>query len=228
MCLKNEREQSDLQLAARERRRDPVRAIACRHKVIMRRRNRQQSRLESLLECVLGEVEVTEDADEDREAAPPFLAKDPFDYDCTSAPRMTNDGRAPTANGTPPSRSPIQRFGHGSLIDAIRDAIAQQPADFTFRDVQEAIGCSRTIACWHLAEAAAGAGRTEKQKHSMLRVPVLVWERYAERTFPCITKIRGSFVAGERTGASVRSGTAGSTTRRGSRSAGARAAGWPP
>ncbi len=42
------------------------------------------------------------------------------------------------------------------------------------RDVQEAIGCSRTVAYWHLAEAAAAAGRTEKQKHSMLRVPVLV------------------------------------------------------
>ena len=88
------------------------------------------------------------------------------------------------------------------------------------RDVQEAIGCSRAIAYWHLAEAAAGAGRTEKQKHSMLRVPVLVWERYVERTFPCITKIRGCSVAGEGTGASARSGTAGSTTRRGSRSAG--------
>jgi len=90
------------------------------------------------------------------------------------------------------------------------------------RDVQEAIGCSRTLAYRHLAEAALAAGRTEKQKHSMLRVPVLVWERYAERTFPCITKIRGSFVAGERTGASVRSGTAGSMTHRGSRSAGPR------
>jgi len=53
----------------------------------------------------------------------------------------------------------------------------------------------------------------------MLRVPVLVWERYVERTFPYITKIRGSFVAGERTGASVRCGTGGSTTRRENRSA---------
>ena len=55
----------------------------------------RERRLESLLEGVLGEVEVTDDADEDRKAAPPFLAEDLFDYDSTPAPRMTT-GRTST------------------------------------------------------------------------------------------------------------------------------------
>jgi hypothetical protein len=52
-------------------------------------------------------------------------------------------------------------------------------------DVQDALGCSRSMAYWHLAQAIGV--RSEEQKGRMLRCPLLRWERYAERVFQCRT-----------------------------------------
>jgi len=49
----------------------------------------------------------------------------------------------------------------------------------TVKEVQRAIGCSRSAAYEHLRKA---AGR-DKGKRGMLRVPVDRWERYASETF---------------------------------------------
>lgn len=46
-------------------------------------------------------------------------------------------------------------------------------------DVQRALGCSRSLAYWHLARA---AGRVEGSR-GLLRVPLHTWEEYARRTF---------------------------------------------
>ena len=68
-----------------------------------------ERRLESLLQGVLGKVEVAEDADQDREAAPPLLAENVLDYASTSAVLMTT-GRTSTT----PSRAFGIRAAHSS------------------------------------------------------------------------------------------------------------------
>src|SRR5260370_38077652 len=85
-------------------------------------------------------------------------------------------------------------------------------------DVQDALGCSRSMAYWHLAQAIGV--RPEEQKGRMLRCPLLRWERYAERVFQCRTTTIDSSDARAATDRSIRSGTAGTTTRREDRSPG--------
>jgi hypothetical protein len=46
-------------------------------------------------------------------------------------------------------------------------------------DVRAALGCSRSLAYWHLARA---AGR-EPGARGLLRVSVATWENYARKTF---------------------------------------------
>src|SRR5260370_11022680 len=83
-------------------------------------------------------------------------------------------------------------------------------------DVQDALGCSRSMAYWHLAQAIGV--RPEEQEGRMLRCPLLRWERYAERVFQCRTTTIDSSDARAATDRSIRSGTAGTTTPRDGRS----------
>lgn len=88
------------------------------------------------------------------------------------------------------------------------------------RDVQDGLGCSRSMAYWHLAQAIGV--RPEEQKGRMLRCPLLMWERYAERVFQCRTTTIDSSGARAATDRAIRSGTAGTTTPREGRSPGPR------